>query len=176
MNASYVISDMLLANGYRAKAFNYYITNIKLWAMAAIFAGVTYFIFPELQLCWWLYGLMVLDFITAYIRERANGRQFTFAKMRDSVSKTIQYTAFLLLLWCLVNIAGVRKLEGMIAAMNSAYVFLIIIESKSIGENIRDISPDSNFSKYVLGPFLGLIETVIKKKSASIEKQDITKI
>lgn len=176
MNASYVISDMLLAaNGYRARAF-YYITNIKLWAMAAILAGVTYFIFPELQLCWWLYGLMVLDFITAFIRERANGRHFTFAKMRDSVSKTIQYTSFLLLLWCLINIAGVRKLEGMIAAMNSAYVFLIIIETKSIGENIRDISPDSHFSRYVLSPFLNLIENIIKKKSASIEKQDITKI
>jgi len=136
--------------------------------MAISLTIVTYFMFPELQLCWWLYALMFLDFITAYIRERTNGRHFNFSKMRDTISKTIQYTAFLMLLWCLLNISG-QKLERLIVFMNSAYMFLIIIESKSISENIRDISPDSNFSKYVLSPFLNLLDAIINKKKAALD-------
>lgn len=171
MDLSYT-TNAILFNGYKAKAFAEYFNKPKVWAMGIILATITYFIYPELQLCWWLYALMFLDFITAYIRERTNGRHFTFDKMRNTISKTIQYTAFLMLLWCLLNISG-QRLENLILAMNSAYWFLIVIESKSISENIRDISPDSNFSKYVLSPFLALLEALIKRKSEQLKKTDI---
>lgn len=121
-------------------------------------------IYPELQLCWWLYGMMVLDFITDYVKGRTIKLKFSLSKMKETMLKTVQYTAFLMLLWCMINILK-QDVSRVIVVMNGAYSLLIIIESKSIGENIRDMSPDSNFSRVVLGPFLSLLDTFIKKKT-----------
>lgn len=139
----------------------------------AHYPAVINLVYPELQLVWWLYGMMVLDFVIDYIKGRTIKLKFTFEKMKATFLKTVQYTSFLMLLWCLINVMK-QDASRVILVMNGAYSLLIVIESKSIGENIRDMSPDSNFSRVVLGPFLSLLDTFIKKKTDDNSKIDKT--
>lgn len=137
------------------------------------YPAVINLVYPELQLVWWLYGMMVLDFVIDYVKGRTIKLKFTFEKMKATFLKTVQYTSFLMLLWCLINVMK-QDASRVILVMNGAYSLLIVIESKSIGENIRDMSPDSNFSRVVLGPFLSLLDTFIKKKTDDNSKIDKT--
>ena len=139
--------------------------------MIFLLAGIKNFVYPELNMCWWLYGLMVLNFVTDYIKGRTAKLKFSLDKLKESFFKTIQYTSFLMLLWCLISIAN-QEIARMIIIMNGAYMILIVMESKSVAENIRDVSPDSNFSKVVLGPFLSLLDLFIKKKISSNEDKN----
>jgi hypothetical protein len=130
-------------------------------------------VLPESSLLAWLLTFIALDYVTGLIKSYTNKVPITSKRMRESVSKLLQYALCIVLMILLSNWTfGEKHKELVEITVNSAYVFIGLIELKSIGENIRDINPDSPISRYLLAPILKLLRIKIKITQEKFDNHD----
>lgn len=127
----------------------------------AMTAFVEKYLFSDFEFLTWLSIVVLLDLITgvAKVWVRQGGKAVTSAGMRMTLTKFIQYGAFLIVTHVLINftIEG-QRLPQLGFIDNWAYGLLILIEIKSVYENITAIDPRLD----VLRPLLKRLSTILK--------------
>ena len=154
------ISDLKLMNHF---------VDVKLWLLAGSitllqrinFSGNEWFskyIFSDLSFLKWMTIVMMIDLITGITKVWKNeGRSKVTSKgLRDTVSKCIQYGSFLIITHILTHfeIDGKIALPNMDWINSMAYKFLLIIEIKSVYENIVAINPKLDFMSSLIDKIL----------------------
>lgn len=144
------------------------ILNLKLW-VATLFLQIepinhffTKYIFADSDYLIWLVIVMGLDFLTGVTKAWKNKEAITSKGFRNTVSKCIQYGSFLVLTHILTHfqVGGENPNVKWEWLERIAYEFLLLVEVKSVYENIVAINPSMDIVK-------GLAEKIgnlIKKK------------
>lgn len=138
--------------------------EIDIWAMLPYITGVFVFIENYIYNDWdfliSLLVLMVLDLITGIWKSIKNNTAVTSIGLRDTAIKVIQYSVFLIVVHVLINFKVDGKTIGLLNyADELGYSFLIIIEAKSILENLQKID-----DRLDLSPLIDRLKILIKKK------------
>lgn len=150
-------------------------SDAKLWLItymiAPIIMFVEKFIFNDWEFLKYLIIVMVLDIITAlfrvYLKEGSDN--ITSRGMRQTVVKTVQYFVFLITIHLLTNIhVQGERITIYDWILDVAYTFLIVIEVRSVWENLMGMSDRFDLS--------GFIEKITKseiwqKKQDSVEEK-----
>lgn len=134
----------------------YYLLNAlkpSLLAAGAIAGVFTKYIFTDVEFLKWLFIAMIVDLVTGVTKVwvKEGHKAITSKGLRDTVAKFIQYGAFLIV----TNILANFEVNGKVVAplgfiTDSAYVILILIEIKSVYENIVAMNPALDFlSKWI---------------------------
>lgn len=118
--------------------------DVKLWLITALAAPAVHhinkYLFNDWQFIKWLLILMFLDLVTGLWRARQEDRMITSKGFRDSITKMIQYGIFLIVIHVLMNFEISGEPSGLFQWMDdAAYTFLMVIEAKSIWENITNV-------------------------------------
>lgn len=129
-------------------------TDFKLWLLTALFApavhSINKYLFNDWGFIKWLLILMFLDLFSGLWRSKLEGNLITSKGLRDTVTKFIQYGVFLIVIHVLMNfeIDGhpVRIFSWM---DDAAYTFLMVIEAKSIWENITKVRPKLDLNYFI---------------------------
>ncbi len=113
-------------------------------------------ILPPSTLLTWLGIAMILDLITGVAVAVKKGVPRTSKGFRGTVVKFIQYGGAIAIGIILANVADIQKDEASEAIFKyfstGLLAFIIFIEVKSILENMIEINPESDFTKYFLNP------------------------
>lgn len=111
-------------------------------------------VLPSSTLLAWLGVAMILDFITGVAVAVKKGVPRTSKGFRGTITKFLQYGGAIAIGIVLANLFEIQKdsvTEAIFKYYNSGLISLIIfIEIKSILENLIEISPESDFTKYFL--------------------------
>lgn len=110
------------------------------------------YIFSDWSFLKWLIIVMILDLITGVTKIWVNEglKSITSRGLRDTVSKIIQYGAFLIVTHVLTHFEIGGQVYTDYNWINKiAYEFLIFIEIKSVYENIIKINPKLDFITYL---------------------------
>jgi hypothetical protein len=111
-------------------------------------------VLPSSTLLAWLGIAMVLDLITGVACAVKKGVPRTSKGFRGTITKFLQYGGAIAIGIVLANLFEIQKetaTEAIFKYYNSGLIsFIIFIEIKSILENLIEISPDSDFTKYFL--------------------------
>lgn len=149
--------------------------DAKLWLItyriAPIIMFVEKFIFNDWEFLKYLLMVMVLDIITALLRVylKEGSDNITSRGMRQTVIKTVQYFVFLITIHLLTNIhVQGERITIYDWILDVAYTFLIVIEVRSIWENLMGMSDKFDLS--------GFIEKITKseiwqKKQDNVEEK-----
>lgn len=143
-----------------------YLLNPK--ALLAVFlfdiTGVLHFInkyiFEDVTYLKFLVVACVVDLITALTKVWVTQglSAITSRGLRDTISKGIQYGSFLIITHVLTHFQINGESNSQFLWLNKvAYEFLILIEIKSVYENIIKINPKLNFVDTVIKKFLDII-------------------
>src|ERR1700761_3122949 len=125
--------------------------NIKVWCIL-LALDVTYiaalfekYIFSDIGYLKWLLIAMTVDLATGITKVWTNDgwRHITSRGIRDTVSKGIQYGSLLVITHVLTHftIGGEVLNSGFTWVNKTVYEFLILIETKSVYENLVRINP-----------------------------------
>jgi Bacteriophage holin family len=129
--------------------------NIYLWVTMTLLQIITpvhnfiqKYLFQDLGFLKWLVIAMILDLVTgvAKVYKQQGLRGITSKGLRDTVSKCIQYGAFLII----THIITHYEIGGY-AATNMRWInklameFILLVECKSVYENIVTINPKFDF-------------------------------
>jgi hypothetical protein len=158
-----LMKDLFVGNINALKSIAASFTDYKLVSITLIFSILNYIGYVNFNELLWLAVLVGLDFLTgvikAYIRDGYGS--ITSKKMRDTVFKVTQYGAFLIAMHVLVN-----KFEHFSSGVDAgdfilyySHIFLLLIEVKSIFENISAVN--SNFM--FLRQLNSLLESPLQK-------------
>lgn len=113
-------------------------------------------ILPPSTLLTWLGITMILDLITGVAVAVKKGGPLTSKGFRGTVVKFIQYGGAVGIGIILANVADIQKDEASEAIFKyfstGLLAFIIFIEVKSILENMIEINPESDFTKFFLNP------------------------
>lgn len=113
-------------------------------------------ILPPSTLLTWLGITMILDLITGVACAVKKGVPRTSKGFRGTVVKFIQYGGAVGIGIILSNVADIQKDEASEAIFKyfstGLLAFIIFIEVKSILENMIEINPESDFTKFFLNP------------------------
>lgn len=105
-----------------------------------------------------LIALVVIDWVTGIMAARSRKQAITSFAMRRTVIKVVEYTVFLL------AVAAVSNMDGSLAWITTwSYIFLAIVELKSVGENLFD------HTGAIKGLMAGLTETIKQKHNVNID-------
>lgn len=148
----------------------YYLSNIKLWfglLILDIFTQLLQFtnkyLFSDITYLKFLCVACFLDLLTGITKVWATQgyRAVTSKGLRDTVIKFIQYGSFLIITHVLTHFEVNGEAFTTFAWLDKlAFEFLILIEIKSVYENIIAINPKFDFMKDVIKK----IEAIIKPK------------
>lgn len=136
-----------------------YVANPKLWAaillldLTGIFNFITKYVFADTTYLKFLIIACTVDLITGITKVAiTNGyRSITSKGLRDSVKKIISYGSFLIIIHILTHFEVNNIPATSFLWMNRAALeFLILVEVKSVYENIVAINPNLNFIDNVL--------------------------
>lgn len=136
------------------------LTNIKLLCIVLLFTLtripelIATYIFADFGFLYWLVFTMILDFITGVTKVWKNQgwAAVTSKGFRDTVSKSIQYISFLML----VHIVTHVRIDDKVVMgdwswlTKYAFEFLIFIEIKSVYENLVEINPEFDVLKTII--------------------------
>lgn len=168
-----------------------YLLDVKLWMIAV---GTTLletlvvdfqpipwiqkYIFSDFTFLKWLMIVMFIDLITGIARVwRTEGlHKVTSRGIRDTVIKVIQYGAFLIITHIVTHfeIGGQKSFENIDWVNKLAYQFLILIEIKSVYENIVKMNPGLDFMKTIIDKILFAVNQSRDKKldNFTIDKEE----
>lgn len=139
--------------------------NFKIWLVALclqigpIHTFITKYLFSDIGFLKWLILVMFLDLLTgiAKVIKKEGLRGVTSKGLRDTVSKCIQYGAFVIITHILthfeINDQVQVKNAGWLSEL--AYEFIILIEIKSVYENIVALNEKFDFVPSVIKKVLG---------------------
>lgn len=144
------------------------IADLKLWFTAFLLQlepinnFIVRYLIADTGFLKWLFIAMMLDLITGIAKAWSKKESITSKGLRDTIVKFIQYGSFLIITHVVTHyeIAGV-------AVSNYSWVnkfaleFILLIEAKSVYENIVAINPKFDFIKTTLEK---IIEAFSKKK------------
>lgn len=134
--------------------------NIKMWVLLAAVdlttMGTTFnkYIFNDVGYLKWLTIAMFIDLLTGVTKVWVNDgwKQITSRGLRDTVSKCIQYGGFLFITHLITHF----EVNGVVINQNFdwinkvAFEFLMLIETKSVYENLVKINPKLDFVKFLV--------------------------
>lgn len=127
---------------------------ILLTVQVTLLQFVEKYLFSDLGYMKWLGIAMLVDLITGVTKvwKEEGMKAVTSKGFRDSVSKAVQYGAFIIITHVLTNyeINGQRQNAELAWINTLAYKFLLCIEVKSVYENIIRINPKLDFVGFVL--------------------------
>lgn len=132
--------------------------NVKLW-FATIFlqmsfdAFFTKYIFADVEFLKWLFIAMAVDLATGLAKVwRKQGYQAITSKgLRDTVTKFIQYGGFLIITHVLTHFQiGGQPVTTWTWINKVAYEFVLMVEIKSVYENVVAINPKLDFVTKVI--------------------------
>lgn len=113
-------------------------------------------VLPPASLLIWLGLAMALDLITGVAKAVRNNVPRTSTGFRKTVVKFIQYGGAIAIGIILANVSEFRKDDSSEWIYkyfsNTMLLFMIYIEIKSVFENLIDVSPDSDFTRFFLRP------------------------
>lgn len=113
-------------------------------------------VLPPASLLIWLGLAMGLDLITGVAKAIRNNVPRTSTGFRKTVVKFIQYGGAIAIGIILANVSEFRKDDSSEWIYkyfsNSMLLFMIYIEIKSVFENLIEVSPDSDFTRFFLRP------------------------
>lgn len=146
-----------------------HLSNIKLWAACgvvqlasiqpAINDFITKYIFSDFTFLKYLAIAVVIDLITGIAKAWAKKEAVTSKGLRDTIVKFIQYGSFLIITHVLSSFeVNGQPVSNMAWISKLAYEFIMLIEIKSVYENIVAINPK-----------LDLFEKVFKKIADAIK-------
>ncbi|MGC4058186.1 MAG: phage holin family protein [Chitinophagaceae bacterium] len=139
----------------------FYLLNVaKTGAVAVIVAAFQKYIFHDIEYLKWLMILVALDLLTGITKVWAKEgfNAITSKGMRMTIVKFIQYGAFLVVTNVLTSFTINGKEASPVAFVGDwAFILLILIEAKSIYENIVYMNPKLDF-----------INSIIQKIAAAI--------
>lgn len=144
------------------------IFNVNVWVillgidLSFIGAFINKYIFSDMGYLKWLVIAMIIDLITGITKVwvTQGWSCITSKGLRDTVAKCVQYGGFLIITHVLTHfeINGQVQISGMSWLNKLAYEFLILIECKSVYENIVRINPKLDFVKMVLEKVSGYLK------------------
>lgn len=144
--------DWIFAHHRLAESF----TDAKLWLVTSLIAPIIMFIekyiFSDWYFLTYLLIAMVFDIITALIRVyiKDGARHITSRGFRQSVVKAIQYFVFLITIHWITNIhVQGERIEIYDWIIPVAYTFLMLIEVKSIWENLTGMGNGFDLSEFI---------------------------
>lgn len=124
-------------------------------------------ILPPADLLLWLGIAMVLDLLTGIAKAVKKDIPRTSTGLRQTVVKFIQYGGAISVGIILANVSEYQNDSSSQIIYkyfsNSMLLFIIFIEIKSILENMIEVSPDSDFTRYFLGPIHNLLSFDFKQ-------------
>ena len=117
-------------------------------------AFVEKFVFNDWNYLKFLMVVVAIDFVTGVTKSWKAGKLITSKGWRDTVSKIIQYSAFLICTHVTTHFeVDGQRLMPFDWVNESAYIFLISIEIKSVYENIIGINSNLDFLKPIIQKF-----------------------
>lgn len=133
--------------------FLHALTNVKLWCMSfllqiQIFSDfVTKWLVGDVGFLKWLAIAMGCDLATGIAKAYRKKESITSKGLRDTVSKCIQYGTFLIITHVLTHfeIGGKVQYPQLEWLNKLSLEFIILIEIKSVYENIVAINPKFDF-------------------------------
>jgi hypothetical protein len=131
--------------------------------VAPILAFIEKYMFNDWSYLKFMFIACTLDFITGVTKVwvRQGSAFITSKGFRDSISKIVQYGAFIIITHVLTHfeINGVKYVQ-LDWFDSAAYIALILIEGKSVYENIVAINPKMDF----LRPVIKKLDLLINKE------------
>lgn len=113
-------------------------------------------VLPPASLLIWLGLTMTLDLMTGVAKAVRNNVPRTSTGFRKTVVKFIQYGGAISIGIILANVSEFRKDDSSEWIYkyfsNTMLLFMIYIEIKSVFENLIEVSPDSDFTRFFLKP------------------------
>lgn len=113
-------------------------------------------VLPPASLLIWLGLAMALDLITGVAKAVRNNVPRTSTGFRKTVVKFIQYGGAIAIGIILANVSEFRNDDSSEWIYkyfsNTMLLFMIYIEIKSVFENLIEVSPDSDFTRFFLRP------------------------
>lgn len=118
---------------------------------------------PKPMLLVFLFGAMIVDFITGLVKSWRKGESTTSNGFRRTVTKMCTYMGAIVGVWLLANLMNATVAEfDYTVFVNSSIGFLTFIEIYSIFENIYEIDPGSLLSKKFISPILRFLKGKLK--------------
>lgn len=156
------------------------LTNPKFW-FAAILLDITTlsdfihkYIFGDMTFLKWLVLTMIVDLVTGVTKvwHTQGWKAITSKGLRDSVAKVIQYGAFLVITHILTHYQISGQVNTNFVWINKlAYEFLILIEIKSVYENIIAINPSLDLFTKLFFKIAEVLKPLDNKGSDKENKQ-----
>jgi len=127
------------------------LSELDIWGWAGfltpLFIFIQKFIYNDWNFLVWLLVLMFLDLFTGITKAVRNRTAVTSTGLRNTVIKVFQYGVFLIVIHVLIHFQIDGKEVGVLSYADEAgYTFLIVIEAKSIFENLQVLNPRVDFS------------------------------
>jgi len=133
-------------------------------------------VLPPATLLVWLGVSMALDLITGVAKAIKNNVPRTSTGFRRTVTKFIQYGGAIAIGIILANISEFRKDDSSEWIYkyfsNSMLLFMIYIEIKSVFENLIEVSPDSDFTRFFLKPIHDILSVDFSRFIKKPENQN----
>lgn len=129
------------------------LSNIYVWIGAMILqiiqpidAFITKYIFADKGFLKWLIIAMTIDLITGIAKAYVKKEAITSKGLRDTISKVTQYGALLIITHVLTHYEiGGTPVTNTLWINKLVMEFILIIECKSVYENIVEINPAFDF-------------------------------
>lgn len=167
---------MITAINYKREMFNFKILsslcNVKFWTLfilldiTSVFKFFEKYIFADIGFLKWLAIAMIVDLITGVTKVWVTqGPKFITSKgLRDTIGRVIQYGSFLVITHVVTHFEiGGQANTTFIWLNKVAYEFLILIECKSVYENIVKINPKLDFVSTAVDKVRKLLAETDKK-------------
>lgn len=132
-----------------------HLNNVKLYlgvALLQIVPFVQKYLFSDFTFLKWLVVAMICDLVTGIVKAWNRKEPITSKGLRDTISKCVQYGVFLII----TNVLTHYEINGQAVSnfnfgwlTKLAYEFVILIEIKSVYENIVAINPKLDLFKKV---------------------------
>lgn len=160
-----------------------YLTDFKIWiattTLTAVelvpteinpYSWISKYIFSDFSFLKWLMIVIFVDLVTgvANVWKNEGVKKVTSRGLSDTVFKVIQYGGFLIVTHIVTHfeIGGQRAFEDIDWVNKMAYQFLLLIEIKSVYENIVKINPKLDFMVSVIEKLSSLVTS---KRDANLE-------
>jgi hypothetical protein len=131
--------------------------------LAAIIEATQKYLFSDFEFLIWLTIAMIVDLITGITKVwvKKGMSAITSEGLRKTVAKLIQYGMFLIITNVLVNFTVKGEAISPLAFIGDwSFILLIMIEIKSVYENIIEMRPGLDFVKKIITS----ISQIIKSK------------
>lgn len=150
--------------------------SVKFWSLfilldvTSVLSFFEKYIFADIGFLKWLAIAMIVDLITGVTKVWVTkGSKFVTSKgLRDTVGKVIQYGGFLVITHVVTHFEIGGQADTTFIWLNKvAFEFLILIECKSVYENIVKINPKLDFVTVVIDKVRKLLKETGKNDNSN---------